>query len=243
MLSTISWFSSFITKFLTFSIVRGSLIEKFDHRLVITYDTFWLHFKTWRLLWAGNAIWYIQVVSFAISQILRWNLIETHSFICWNWTIELIKVHTTYWCMPDLKVIPRKASSLFELSNLLQLANRNLSLLLVRILEIETFHHRLSILFYYVFIKQIDYLECTWIFFPLPLVSAHSDLISSGTHSLHVGRDVYSWGSLIEAVLSYYTRWTLERVSLRLETLWCLNLSKRRLAHNKIIWNSKLNKL
>ena len=153
MLSTISWFSSFITKFLTFSIVCGSLIEKFDHRLVITYNTLRLHFKTLSLLCARNAIWSVQFVSFSIYQILRWNLIETHSFICGNWTVKLIKVHTTYRCMADLKVIPRETSSLFELRNLLQLANRNLPLVLVRILEIETFHHRFAtILFYNVII-------------------------------------------------------------------------------------------
>jgi hypothetical protein len=58
-------------------------------------------------------------------------------------------------------VIPGEAASLFELSNLLQLANRNLPLVLVRILEIEILQHWLAILFYYVLIEQVDDLECT----------------------------------------------------------------------------------
>jgi len=60
-----------------------------------------------------------------------------------------------------LMVIPGEAASLFELSNLLQLANRNLPLLLVRILEIEILQQWIAILFYYILIEQIDDLERT----------------------------------------------------------------------------------
>ena len=88
-------------------------------------------------------------------------------------------------------VIPGEAASLFELSNLLQLAHRNLPLLLVRILEIEILQQWIAILFYYILIEQVDDLERTRGFLLLPLVGAHSGLIASGTRSRHIGCDVH----------------------------------------------------
>jgi hypothetical protein len=105
--------------------------------------------------------------------------------------VELIEVHTTSRGVTALMVIPGEAASLFELGNLLQLANRNLPLVLVRILEIEILQHWLAIFFYNILIEQVDDLECTGGFFPFPLVGAQSSLTTSSTRSRHVGCDVH----------------------------------------------------